>query len=212
MKIEGGDIYNVNGGPGSNTARADINDIFIFMAGGKVGFIFGGAGQNPTYGNRIVSVTGGTVEYSVFGGSNAYDGGEGTINGSSLVYIGGNAQIGDPINTEGLRFNASKGNVFGIGNGRTGDSSIGSNDNSKVIIDGDAHLLRNVYGGGNYAAVGVYSTASTTNADIEILGGTIAGSVYGGGYYNGAGDSSAIAAVNIEVTGGNILRKCIWRK
>ena len=68
------------------------------MTGGTVDMITAGAGLSATYGNRIVQVTGGIVNYSVFGGSNGEEGsaGDGTLNGSTYVYIGGNS-----VNTPG---------------------------------------------------------------------------------------------------------------
>lgn len=96
-KIEGGYIYNLIGGPLSSDNRSGVNDIYIYMTGGSVDIIIGGAGTTATYGNRIVSVTGGTVNYSVFGGSNGSTGneGDGTLNGTPYIYIGGTATIGD---------------------------------------------------------------------------------------------------------------------
>ena len=91
----------------------------------RVDIIIGGAGTSATYGNRIISVTGGTVNYSVFGGSNGSDGdeGDGTLNGTPYVYIGGNATIGDEdlVENNNKLFGAEAGSVFGIGNGKTGN-------------------------------------------------------------------------------------------
>lgn len=78
--------------------------------------ITGGAGTTATYGNRIVSVTGGKVNYSVFGGSNGATGtnGDGTLNGTTYIYIGGKAQIGDEnlINTNSTLYGAESGSVL----------------------------------------------------------------------------------------------------
>ena len=150
-KIEGGYIYNLIGGPISANTHSEINDIYIYMTGGNVDCIIGGAGTTATYGNRILSLTGGSVNYSVFGGSNGWNGasGDGTLNGSSLIYIGGDCLVGNPVlvSSNSTLWNAEAGSVFGIGNGSTTASTIGSNDNSNIIIDGSSHILRNVYGG-----------------------------------------------------------------
>ena len=92
VKVEGGYIYNLIGGPISDSSRENYNDIYIYMTGGNVDMITGGAGTSATYGNRILQITGGTVNYSVFGGSNGQDGSssDGTLNGSTYLYIGGN--------------------------------------------------------------------------------------------------------------------------
>ena len=72
-------------------------------------------------------MTGGTVNYGVFGGSNGYTGGDndsnykGTLSGSTFIYVGGNATVGNDnlINNNRQIFGVSSGNVFGIGNGNS---------------------------------------------------------------------------------------------
>ena len=152
-KIEGGSIYNLTGGPLSNSNRTTLNDIYIHQTGGEIDVVTAGAGTSATYGNRIVALTGGKVNYSAFGGSNG-NGGTGSndarVNGASFVYVGGDAQIGDATlvaNGTKIYTTVEAGSVFGIGNGRSGVEGAGSNDNSNVIIDGNARILGNVYGG-----------------------------------------------------------------
>ena len=204
LKFEGGWVYNIIGGPIS-ADDANVNDTYIQMTGGQADIIFGGAGTSATYGNRIIQVTGGQVNYSVFGGSNSYQGtsSEGTIIGDSLVYVGGDAIIGNENNLNGTLFGSEAGSVFGIGNGRSGMSSLGSNANSNIIIDGGT-ILRNVYGGGNYGAVGASSSSATTTTKIQVIDGTINGSVYGGGNNNGAGATNKRATVTIDMSGGTV--------
>lgn len=208
IRVEGGWIYNLIGGPMANNNRSELNDVFINMTGGTVDVIVGGAGTSATYGNKILSITGGTVNYSVFGGSNGYNGseGDGTINGSSFVYIGGDASIGNQtlIDGEETIWGAESGSVFGIGNGKANSITIGSNDNSNIIIDNRAKILRNVYGGGNYGATGISSSDNSSTTNVYIKGGTINGSVYGGGNNNGSGSSSKTSTVNIEMTEGTV--------
>lgn len=206
--IEGGYIYNLIGGPISATNRANYNDIYIYMTGGSVDMITGGAGTTATYGNRIVQVTGGTVNYSVFGGSNGQDGsnGDGTLNGSTYVYIGGNSVIGETslVNNNSTLWGAEAGSVFGNGNGNTSADSIGSCDNSTIIIDEKAMINRNVYGGGNYGATGISSTNSSSNTTIIMNNGIVKGSLFGGGNRNGAGSVNKTANINIEMNNGVI--------
>ena len=209
-KIEGGWINNLIGGPLTSSSRSGYNDTYIYMTGGNVDVMVGGAGRSPTYGNRIISVTGGKVNYGVLGGSNgsgsdASDG-DGTVNGSSYIYIGGHATIGDDtlITNNTKMWGISSGTVFGNGNGKTGYSAIGSNDNSYLTIDGEANIKGSVYGGGNYGATGVSSSLSSTESIINIIGGTIQQDVYGGGNQNGAGSSSTSATVTINQTGGTV--------
>ena len=96
VKVDGGYIYNLIGGPLNASSMSGVNSSYIYMTGGEVDFIFGGAGEDATYGNRIIGITGGTVNYSLFGGSNGYQGneGDGTLNGTPYIYVGGTAIIG----------------------------------------------------------------------------------------------------------------------
>lgn len=203
--ILGGYIYNLIGGPLTANNRGSVNDTYIYQKGGTIDMITGGAGTSATYGNRILQLTGGQVNYSVFGGSNGYNGdeGEGTLRGSSLVYVGGTSVIGDEdLIADGKMWGAEAGSVFGNGNGKSGSETIGSNDNSNVIIDEGATVNNNVYGGGNFSAVGVSKTSGTTTTNIWMHGGTVKGSIYGGGNNNGSGSSDIGSTVNIEMTGG----------
>ena len=207
-KVEGGYIYNLIGGPISASNRTNYNDIYAYMTGGEIDMITGGAGTSATYGNRIIQVTGGTVNYSVFGGSNGQDGsnGDGTLNGSTYVYIGGNATIGksEYVENGNTLWGAESGSVFGNGNGNSSYSSIGSCDNSTIVIDGKSLINGNVYGGGNYGATGVSSQSNSSTTQIVINNGIIKGSVFGGGNKNGAGNTSKSATIDIEMNNGVI--------
>lgn len=214
IKVDGGWINLINGGPGSGTNRRNINHIFINVTGGEVGNIYGGAGSSDAQGNRIVNVTGGKINYSVFGGSNSSSGSTGYMAGSSLVYIGGNAQIGDATlvdNNTMSQFNNEAGSVFGIGNGASGQSLNGTMVNSNVIIDGNALVLRNVYGGGNRAILGTVTVANggsaTPETNVDIKGGIINGDVYGGSNQGNTGTTSISgmnATLNVKVSGGHV--------
>ena len=219
VTIEGGHIYNVNGGPSPKSTNKSINTVYIYMKGGSADILVGGAGQSQTYGNRIIQVTDGIVNYSVFGGSNGVTGSDGSDNtngkldGDSYVYIGGNATIGDTslgsnaIEPESL---VEAGSVFGNGNGNTSSKTIGTVNNSNIIIDGSATINKNVYGGGNYGAAGQNGTGKTYNLNIIIHDGEIKGSVYGGGNNAGAGtittnaNNSNTANINITMDGGSV--------
>ena len=154
--VEGGYIYNLLGGPMSDDARASKNDVVINVKGGNIDMIFGGAGVSNTVGNRILNITGGTINYSILGGSNAFELNNsnnpyGKIDGDTLLYVGGGAKVGT---TNTSLYNIAAGNVFGAGNGRSGELDVGSVNNSNVIIDVDAKISGDVYGGGNFGAVG----------------------------------------------------------
>ena len=77
--------------------------------------IFGGAGVSNTIGNRILNITGGTINYSILGGSNAYETGNannpyGRIDGETLLYVGGSVYVG--AQSSGTLYNITPGNVF----------------------------------------------------------------------------------------------------
>lgn len=198
--IEGGTQANVIGGPlsvESNVLNGStfLNDTYIYVKGGTPDIIVGGAGASSTYGNRVIQVTGGTVNYAVFGGSNGVTGSDGgtypgILYGDSYVYIGGHATIGNGSNTNHSVSAVESGSVFGAGNGNSSSVGVGSVNNSYIVIDGEAVINKNVYGGGNYGATG-YGNSRTYNpshTEIKINGGTINGSVYGAGNNNGAGN------------------------
>ena len=208
--IEGGWIYNLIGGPLSASNMANYNDTYVNIKGGTVDLVIGGAGASATYGNRIINLSGGTITYAVFGGSNGYTGSDtgsyrGTLEGSTFVYVGGTAVVGDDdlIASNSTRFGVESGSVFGIGNGNSNSSQIGTANNSNILINGNATIKRNVYGGGNYGAVGINGDYTTTTT-IKVLGGNIVGALYGGGNNNGSGSNSVTSTIDITILGGEI--------
>lgn len=165
--VEGGNIYNLIGGPVSSDDRAGKNDVIINIKGGTTNMVFGGAGVSNTVGSRILNITGGTINYSILGGSNAYSIGNnssdpyGKIDGDTLLYVGGNVLVGTQNDS---LYNISSGDVFGAGNGRSGELDVGSVNNSNVIIGPSATITGNVYGGGNFGAVGGNTTGNNSSS------------------------------------------------
>ena len=163
VTVEGGYIFNLIGGPVSSSARAGKNDIVMNVKDGTINLIFGGAGASNTVGNRIINVTGGKIQLSILGGSNAYTTGSsdpyGKIDGDTLLYVGGSVEVGTE---SGSLYNISSGNVFGAGNGRDGELDVGSVNNSNVIIGPTAKIKGSVYGGGNFGAVGGNITGNSS--------------------------------------------------
>ena len=167
LTVEGGLICNVIGGLASYSG--DDARSFIYIKGGTIVNIVGGAGRSPTYGNRVIQVTDGTVLYSVNGGSNGVastTSDNGTLNGSTKLYIGGNAVIGaeDTLtnnadrNDQGVAtlYGTEAGCVLGAGNGNDNPQLMGIAGrvlSSHIIIDGNATINNSVYGGGNYGVV-----------------------------------------------------------
>lgn len=185
--LEGGVISNIIGGL-KVTENSGV-DTKIYVKGGEAYNIVGGAGVSATYEDRFIQVTGGVIRYSVSGGSNGVyaesSTNNGKLNGNTLVYIGGNAQIGTESTLSSTVYGVPAGCVLGAGNGNESykNSGAGQVDTSHIIVDQKAHILNSVYGGGNYGVVGTKgSTTGTTK--VEILGGTIDGSSYGGANQN----------------------------
>ena len=184
--VEGGYIYNLIGGPSSSDDRASKNDIVINVKGGEIDLVFGGAGASDTVGNKILNITGGTVNYSIVGGSNAstYSSNtsnpNGKIDGDTLLYVGGNVTVG--TKTDKL-FTISSGDVYGAGNGRANASDVGAVNNSTIIIGPEANIKGSVYGGGNNGAVGGNTAGTLTVDDSQ-------STVSSGVYEDGTTDNS----------------------
>ena len=206
LTVEGGDILYLNGGPLVDSSMANWNAIYINFKGGVADYIFGGAARSLTHGNRIINMSGGNVNFSVFGGSNGYNGDDnsdtnrGTLNGSSLIYIGGKAKV---LGNANAPFGAESGSVFGAGNGNANSTQIGSVNNSTIVIGETASIKNNIYGGGNYGAVSSQS-GNSSSSKINVIGGEIGGSIYGGGNNNGSGSTSVNTSITIEVSKGTI--------
>ena len=121
--VEGGSIANINGGLRiSEDSGNDGVATRIYVKGGTVQNIVGGAGVSTTYGDRYISVTGGNIAYSISGGSNgvaATDESQqsGRLGGDSYVHVGGNAHIG--TNGSGTLYDVTYGSVLGAGNGNS---------------------------------------------------------------------------------------------
>ena len=195
--VEGGSVANINGGLRitENSGNSNVSTR-IYVKGGTVQNIVGGAGVSTTYGDRYISVTGGNVAYSISGGSNgiaATDESQqsGRLGGDSYVHVGGNAHIG--TSGSGTLYDVNYGSVLGAGNGNQNYRTSGRVNTSHVYISGEAIIEGNVYGGGNFGPV-------LEDSNIKIDGGTINGNVYGGANRNGVG----VVAIN-ETTIYNVL-------
>lgn len=199
--VEGGDVANIIGGL-KITSGSGV-DTRIYVKGGYVRNIVGGAGYSTTYEDRIIQVTGGTIRYSISGGSNGVyatgSGSDGKIeNCNTLVYVGGEAKIGEEATLGTTLYDVAAGCVLGAGNGNDDVENSGQVNNSHIIIDGNAHIYNSVYGGGNFGIVGPPDATAAT-AKIEILGGTIDGNVYGG-----ANQNHIYGQTLINVKGGQV--------
>ena len=165
--VEGGDIANLIGG--LNVESSDMYKTYMYVKGGNIINITGGAGYTHTYGDRIIQVTGGCIKYSISGGSNGVaansSSNNGQLTGESIIYIGGDAHIGatytidengNKVITETSKdlvlYGVNAGTVCGGANGN--NSYAGQTDGAYIIIDGNAVIHNNVFGGGNYGIIG----------------------------------------------------------
>ena len=167
LLVEGGNIANIVGG--LNVTEEDMYKTYMYIKGGNILNITGGAGYTHTYGDRIIQITDGYVKYSISGGSNGVaassSSNNGQLTGESFIYVGGNAQIGassttdsngnetvNITNTDEVLYGVNAGSVCGGANGNT--RYAGQTDKSCIIIDGNAIIHNNVFGGGNYGIIG----------------------------------------------------------
>ena len=214
LKVEGGYVVKIIGGVSRNTSWNEKNFSYINVTGGTVDSIIGGASYGTTQGNRIISVTGGNITYSVFGGSNgAYlysNSYTAALESSTFINVGGHATIGTTSNnlvysygnTRYPNSSVEPGSIFGAGNGQTNNLNVGKVRNSVIVVQGTPTINGNIYGGGNNGRIGLDS--GTTSSKIIVYSGNIKGSVYAGGNNNGAGSSSQEATTSILINGGTI--------
>ncbi len=202
FKNEGAVINIVLGGSGFQSGYDD-NYVYASMSSGSIRQIYTGATSSATQGNRIINVSGGTINYSVLGGSYSYANnyGGGAVRATTVVYVGGSAVIG----TENDTLNGvESGSVFGAGGGFSGDLTVASAYHSRVIINGGT-INKSVYGGGNYGSVGTQENQIATTK-IKVLDGTINGGVYGGSKSNdfSVSNHTSDSTIDIDIYGGTI--------
>ena len=167
LLIEGGNIANVIGG--LNVGSDDMYKTYMYIKDGNIINITGGAGYTHTYGDRIIQVTGGCIKYSISGGSNGVaassTSNNGQLTGNSLIYVGGDAHIGASYTTDTIGnkqitetdtnlvlYGVNAGSICGGANGN--ENYAGQTDSSYIIIDKNATIHNNVFGGGNYGIIG----------------------------------------------------------
>ncbi len=202
MIVEGGLIANIIGGLKTTSNSGVLTK--LYMKGGEAYNIVGGAGVSATYEDRFIQITGGKVRYSVSGGSNGVYASSttnnGKLNGDTLVYVGGTAQIGTDATLSSTVYGVKAGCVLGAGNGNYDyrNSGAGQVYTTHILVNDSAHILNSVYGGGNYGIVGT-SGSTTGNTKIDIMGGTIDQNVYGG-----ANQNNIYGSTTINVSGGQV--------
>lgn len=195
LTVEGGIISSLNGGNIFGSGLDGKNAVYINIKGGTIGNVYGGSAFtgtgstiSDTYGNRIINMTGGRVNGSVFGGSNmsSASGFESflenatEITGATFVYVNGSASIG--------------GDVYGAGYGN--DYATKISNRCDVYIKGGT-ISGSVFGAGR-------RRGNANNVSVNIDGGTIGGSVYGSGRDNAFADSPVVHIRGGTISSGNV--------
>ena len=218
-QVEGDTWVEVTGGHimtslyGGNEMSSMLGDAHVKMTGGTVGvprtldeiaahpvtcYIFGGGkgeerpflDNNTDVRNTFVTVSGGWVYGSVFGGAE-----DGHVLGNTKVIINGTAPTSSTTYAQLIAGDALKigtwgtsyvdGNIFGGGRGFDGHNSYSGNvsGNATINVTG-GEMLGSIYGGGRLGSVG-YNSSSTMqagddhgNITVDISGSPVIGNTH----------------------------------
>lgn len=212
--VEGGIFSDISGGWDSQVSNTDHDRVTIRIKGGTInGAVYGAAQHSNAYGNRRIVITGGTFAGWIAGGANGTAEEDGTLNGTSSVYVGGKANV---TGTNTVMNRAVGGNVFGAGCGYNATSTSGQvTGGTTVVIADEAVIQRGVYGGGSYgyttATANIYILGGIVNAEAGGVNGTsylatIKGGVFGGACQNQGGITNVTmkdGTVNGGIYGGS---------
>ena len=197
--VEGGILPDIGCGhdrnPGDPTyLDTTLVQVRLYMKGGRVEkSIWGGGNRSDGIGGRRMVFTGGEINGWIAGGCNGTDPQYGGIvQGDMGIYFGGHAIL-QHNQSDPLYWYSKGGNLYGAGSGYGSDHpTIGKVNNSYVVLADSAYVSRSVYGGGNRGFC-------NESANVQILGGTVAGKVFGGS------NQKFGRAVNVEMRGGHVL-------
>jgi len=179
LYINGG--FSATGVAGGDTA-ADGN--IVTIKSGTVNFVAGGYSERGSAKNNQVSVSGGTVGSSVYGGY--VGGGTGEVSGNKVTLDGSSAVVKEESYSNGVCGGYNWGSGAATGN--------------QVEIKNGATVNNNVYGGYTYSGAAGGTTEDEGNKVI-ISSGKVTKSVFGG-YVNGGTGTAGYNSV--EITGGNL--------
>ncbi len=176
----------INGGTWVNITDGTITGVY----GGTHTYSLNGALESVANisGGTHVTMTGGTVWRSVYGGGYTAWGSKNTIDYTEVSVSGGTV------------FADVLGGSYVVGGGKDAASGNSSTitGNSTVTISGDAYIKRSVFGGGwvNWAT-GTASSIVKGISTVKIEGGVIEGDVVGGGMaMSHSGDRSSSKLVS----------------
>lgn len=226
----GGDLsaYTVFGG-GSKNYSATIAKTQVTMEGGKVAAIYGGSDGKKIDGDTYVTVTGGKVTDTVFGGGYGFNYDAAvtgdthvTVTGGTLQSVFGGGAFSDVNGSVNVIINASAptdgtANVSTLYGGNHGNGLSGGTVGAANIQMKNGKIT-NIYGGGSTKKTTVSGKVSITvsggevktirgggtddtigSIEIAVNAGQI-NSLYGGGF----GASTISGGIEITVNGGKI--------
>ncbi len=202
---------NWNGG-----TRMDFNgDTHIFMTAGTVDAIFGSIyrdGSNPVHtGDVYISVEGGTLRGSIFGGGSSVHQDAFTLNGDTNIFVYTPLSKNDSATWEGLAGTDSLDIVAGgsLHITATGSSSTHNGD-TNITLDfsgytGDAVThLKQTLGGSRLGSS--YSSTITGSTNITVVGHenvTFSSGVIGGHDQNGTATALIGGNTNVSISGSS---------
>ena len=196
--MESGTISNAMYG-GSNSEGTVSGSVYINIKGGTIGAsgtsadrVFGGGQGQPTIvsGKTTIKITDEKNNVSIYG--NIYG-------GSAFGKVGGNAAVSVKDTSSATNTISLSGDIYG--GGSLADCTTSNVDIGNVTVN-------NVYGGGNYGAVGI-NNSSTTSTTMKIMGGTINGSVYGGGKISESGVYGLLQCIYCDFCSGILCAESI---
>ena len=226
LNIEGGKLnLSLAGGIDQDNNVTDAVKIRIY-GGWITRSIYGAAAFSGSKGNRRFIITGGQIDGWIAGGCNGTMTSGGDLAGSTYIYVGGTSNVGNTnggIHVGGNitvsngqttsygRNGADGGNIFGAGCGILSTNSsytpnedfkeatVGNVDNSTIVVADEAHVWRDVHGGGNYGWVRANGTST-----IFVAGNAIIGGNDGCGHVFGGSNNQKGQTVTINVKGGDV--------
>lgn len=193
-------------------SHSDGKNVNLYIYGGTVSEdIFGGGkGQLPpsaiqamNFGDVTIMMEGGTVEGTIYGGSNI----NGVLKKNSSITISGGT-----VGTVPEGSNPYADAVFGGGFGQPTlvEGNVEVNIGTLGQVSGGATINGHVYGGGALGSVNTSKPASelvfdaTKKVDVNLYKGTINGDVYGGGLGNAETPAYVGGDVNVLLDGAKI--------
>lgn len=207
ITVNGGTIEQLVGSAmGRNTPYVrHYGDTYININGGTIGEVQGGGALGDNYGNIIINMTGGKVtpvhKYPIQSGAplsngNIYGGGSGIsdLMNWSDISSGKVTSIGNTFGHVSINMTGGtvQGTIFGGGHGYDYKTQYGSDafyniaqvmNGTEVNVSGNAHVVGDVYGGGDGFAVSnlIAKVYPETSVSIKPNAVIIDGNVYGGG-------------------------------